>query len=179
MLSGGFQRRDECRGIGIGLCGDNLPVGPLAQQVGDLGHLDGSFVGDKERLVSVFGHAPDITYQGGNVGLMGTVVLVLAVYVLAVMRLTRLINSDVVLDKLRIAIARRYGPGSTVVYFLGCPWCVGMWLSLAGAVPAVLILAWPWWVVLPLGLACSQLVGMAAPLSADDEIEYQAVEPAP
>ncbi|MBN7317911.1 hypothetical protein PROPHIGD79-1_105 [Mycobacterium phage prophi79-1] len=112
--------------------------------------------------------------------------LVFAIYVFAVMRLTRLINADTILDAPRIAVARKARDGERsaaerrrwAVFsdFLECPWCVGMWLSLAGAVAAVLVLGWPWWAVLPVGLACSQIVGMAAPWFQDDEIEYQTVE---
>jgi hypothetical protein len=107
---------------------------------------------------------------------LGFVILVLVVYVLAVMRLTRLVNSDTVLDTPRIAIARKFGPSSTVVYFLNCPWCVGMWLSLAGAAALPPVLAWPWWSVIPVGLACSQIVGMTAPLYNDDDIDFEPVE---
>ena len=107
---------------------------------------------------------------------LGNVLLVLAIYSLAVMRITRLINDDTILDTPRIAIARAFGPGSKIVEFFGCPWCVGMWLSLAGAAPVVVILGWQWWAVLPVGLSCSQLVGMAAPLFADDDIEFERVE---
>jgi hypothetical protein len=101
--------------------------------------------------------------------------LVLGIYVLAVMRLTRLINADTILDSPRIAIARAFGPGSKIVEFFNCPWCVGFWLSLGGAFAPVAYLGWPWWAALPLGLACSQIVGMAAPLYADDEIEFEPV----
>lgn len=107
---------------------------------------------------------------------LGYVVLVLTVYVLAVMRLTRLINSDTILDAPRIWLARKFGPNSTLVYFLGCPWCVGMWLSLAGAVGTVYLLDWPWWTLVPVGLACSQIVGMTSPLYSDDEIQFEPVD---
>lgn len=107
---------------------------------------------------------------------LGFIVLVLIIYVLAVMRLTRLINSDTILDRARIALARRFGANSIAVYFFGCPWCVGMWLSIAAAAGPVIILAWPWWTLVPLGLACSQIVGMAAPLYNDDEIEFETLE---
>lgn len=100
-------------------------------------------------------------------------VIVLAIYVLAVMRLTRLINFDRVLDWFRTAVVKVFGTHSEVVVFLGCPWCVGMWLSLAGAPAATASLGWPLWSAIPVGLACSQIIGMAAPLYADDdEIEY-------
>lgn len=118
---------------------------------------------------------------------MGTTALVLIVYVLAVMRLTRLITSDTVLDRVRVGIARMARDNDrsatnrafwTVVSdFLACPWCVGFWLSVGGAVAPVLLLVWPWWTLAPLALACSQLVGMAAPLYTDDEIAFEPVLP--
>ena len=117
---------------------------------------------------------------------MGYTGLVLALYLLSVMRVVRLITADTILDYLRIAIERLarnpdYSPNrrsfwAVVGEFFGCPWCVGMWLSVGGAVVPVLLLGWPWWSVLPLGLACSQLVGMAAPLYSDDEIEFEPVQ---
>lgn len=107
---------------------------------------------------------------------LGFQLLALVIYLLSVMRLTRLVNADVILDSMRIAVARKYGPASTMVEFLACPWCVGMWFALLLAVPTVSFLGWGWWTVVPLGLACSQIVGMFAPLSSDDELEYEPVE---
>jgi hypothetical protein len=129
---------------------------------------------------------------------LGYAVLVLAIYVLAVARLTRLVNFDQITDPLRLIPARRRDVARSVAdeavahtqlerasvfrqvqhrwgevyYFLGCPWCVGMWLSLGFAYLPVWVIGWPWWVFVPIGLACSQVIGMASPLSADDiEIE--------
>ncbi|MHC9292044.1 DUF1360 domain-containing protein [Mycobacterium sp. LTG2003] len=129
---------------------------------------------------------------------LGLTVLILVVYVLAVARLTRLINYDTVLDPLRLWIARRAEtartaaeeaelnsqPTQSAIYlramarwnslaeFLECPWCVGWWVALAGAVPVVYVLGWSWWALVPVALAASYLVGLAAPLSADEmEIE--------
>jgi hypothetical protein len=107
---------------------------------------------------------------------MASITLVLVIYVLAVMRLTRLVNADTILDPFRIQVARRFGPNSTWVDFLSCPWCVGMWLSMLLAIPTVSYLGWPWWTLPFLGLACSQLVGMFAPLYNDDDLEYETVE---
>ena len=102
--------------------------------------------------------------------------LPLVIYVLAVMRLTKLVNSDVILDPMRIWVARKFGPMSTPVEFLGCPWCVSMWFALAGAIPTVYILRLDWYWIIPLGLACSQLVGMFAPLFSEDDIDFVPVE---
>ncbi|AER47657.1 DUF1360 domain-containing protein [Mycobacterium phage Dori] len=128
-----------------------------------------------------------------NLGL-GVTVLILVVYVLAVARVTRLINYDVVLDFARLWVARRAGSALTaaeeaesadqwtvgelhrnrharwnvVLEFMGCPWCVGWWVALAGAVPVVIVLEWSWWALVPVALACSYLVGLVAPLTADE-----------
>lgn len=117
---------------------------------------------------------------------MGHTVIVLVIYLLAVMRLVRLINSDTVLDPARLAVARRIvdttRPDFTrklwggVQEFTSCPWCVGMWLAVLTAPVPVVMLGWPVWSALPLGLACSQLVGMFAPLFNDDEIEFEPVQ---
>ncbi|NOR03686.1 DUF1360 domain-containing protein [Mycolicibacterium fortuitum] len=129
---------------------------------------------------------------------LGTTVLILVVYVLAVARITRLINYDTVLDWARLFVARRAGSAlaaaeeaeaadqwtvgklhrkrqarwNILLEFLGCPWCVGMWVALAAAVAVVHVLGWSWWALVPVALACSYLVGLVAPLSADElEIE--------
>ncbi len=103
-------------------------------------------------------------------------ILTLAIYVLATARLTRLVNADVILDPLRVAVARRFGSSSTLAYFLGCPWCVGLWLALLLAIPTVAILGWAWWTLIPLGLAASHLVGLLAPLASDEDIDIETVE---
>ncbi|UVT31439.1 hypothetical protein SEA_MASK_6 [Mycobacterium phage Mask] len=128
-----------------------------------------------------------------NLGL-GVTVLVLVVYVLAVARVTRLINYDVVLDFARLWIARRAAAAAAVAAeadewghetistsarkrqvrwnllaeFAVCPWCVGWWVALVGAVPVVIVLGWSWWALVPVALACSYLVGLVAPLTADE-----------
>lgn len=129
---------------------------------------------------------------------LGTTILILVVYVLAVARITRLVNYDTVLDGARLFVARRAGSAlaaaeeaeaadlwkvgevhrnrqarwNLVLEFVGCPWCVGMWVALAGAVPVVIVLGLSWWALVPVALACSYLVGLVAPLSADElEIE--------
>ncbi len=106
-----------------------------------------------------------------------TTILVLSVYVLAVARLTRLINVDIILDRLRVRVARKWGAASTPVYFLGCVWCVGMWLSLIVAIPLVGYLHWPEWTFVPLGLACSHVVGLLARLD-DEDIGIETVDSA-
>lgn len=125
--------------------------------------------------------------------------IVLSVYALAVARLTRLINSDTILDKPRLGIItrarasrmdanearalgqdvratlleRRAHRWATLNYFVQCPWCVGMWLALATAIVPVALLDWPWWTFLPVALATSHLVGVCARFADTEEIEVQ------
>lgn len=134
---------------------------------------------------------------------LGYQVCVAAVWVLAVARLTRLVNADVVFDPVRIRVARGLSaagravrecdgsvrPGlvsvlerrrarwSAVSYFLGCPWCVSMWV--AG------LTAWvPLWhagnpvaVYAGVVLAASHVVGVAAGLAdGGEDIEVVAGE---
>lgn len=122
------------------------------------------------------------------------VLLVLAIYVLAAARVTRLINADTILEPVRLWIAGRAelasvatGEADTAgqptratqyrkrtkrwvgVYdWVICPWCAGFWIALAGAAIAVpFVLAWPWWAVPPVGFACSHLIGVFARFAND------------
>ena len=129
-------------------------------------------------------------------------VFVAVVWVLAVARVTRLVNQDVVFDPVRLWVASRVrgageaaaaaevldrvGAGrvwrrgerrwSTVEYFLSCPWCVGMWVAAVSA--------WvPLWhshnvvaVYVGVVLAASHVVGVAAELLNDDDVVVEEVE---
>ena len=129
-------------------------------------------------------------------------VFVAVVWVLAVARLTRLVNQDVVFDPVRLWVASRVrGAGDaaaaaevldrvgagrvwrrgerrwlTVEYFLSCPWCVSVWV--AG------VSAWvPLWfagnavaVYVGVVLAASYVVGVAAELLNDEDVAIEEVE---
>lgn len=98
---------------------------------------------------------------------MFPIVATAVIYVLAVMRLTRLINSDTILDPLRIRVARN----ATLSYFFSCPWCVGFWLCL-GTVWAPMFFADNVGLrYAGFALAASQVVGMMSPLFNDEDIE--------
>jgi hypothetical protein len=99
-----------------------------------------------------------------------------AVYVLAAARVVRFINHDTLLDPLRIAIARIFGLNSTALEFISCAWCVSIWVGAATAWIPVVIVGLPWWWVFLVILATSHLVGVAAPLSSDEEMEIETVE---
>jgi hypothetical protein len=114
---------------------------------------------------------------------LGHTILILIIYVLAVMRVTRLINADTVLDPPRLAIARRgrdYESSpterkrwTTALYFVQCPWCVGFWLCLASAYLPVHLVGWPWWALFPVALAASHLVGVFAFAADTEEIDVE------
>lgn len=134
---------------------------------------------------------------------LGYIVLVFAIYVLSVARLTRLINFDKLATPLRMWPARRsaleYQAADELVdsgkdaawdlhtrrgdrwdlvaYLLGCPWCIGFWLCLFTAIAPVLIIGWPWWALFPVALAASHIIGLLAPLSEDEDIEIVADKP--
>jgi hypothetical protein len=125
---------------------------------------------------------------------LGHQILILSLYLLCTARVTRLINADMILDRLRLypihkmraaqdAAKESYLHGqtaagdisqgavrrwSTVNYFIACPWCVGMWVALALGYPAIRLCGWPWWSTLPVALAASHLVGVLA-FAADTE----------
>lgn len=104
----------------------------------------------------------------------GLTLLILALYLLAVMRVTRLINADTILDTPRIWLLRKFGPESTLAYFLSCPWCVSVWVAGISAPFVLWAVGLPLWVWPLLGLATSHLTGLAAQLDGDDlEIEIE------
>lgn len=94
-------------------------------------------------------------------------VALLAVYALAVARVTGLIVSDTITEPLRDQLIGWLDDRpATLGYFtaklIQCPWCTGMWLS---GVAAPLVWWWggsPWLLVPALALAFSQVTGMIA-----------------
>lgn len=130
---------------------------------------------------------------------LGEHVLVLVVYALALARMTRLVNSDKITDFLRLYPAGKArearlvadeaaAHGQTerarvfhakmarwnlVVYYVQCPWCVGLWLTLASAwVP----LFYPTNVVavyLGVALAASHLIGVMSGFAETEDIDIE------
>jgi len=130
---------------------------------------------------------------------LGHQLLVIGLYFLAMARVTRLINGDTILDPLRSIpmnkahtarntakdarsggqlttathydqVARRW---SNVLYFIECPWCVGMWICLLGAYPVTRIIGWPWWSFVILALAASHLIGVFAFAADTEEVDVE------
>lgn len=137
-----------------------------------------------------------------GVGTVLHILLVLAIYVLACARVTLLVNADRISDPVRIWVARRavlaqqvanehaHAGRETVArqverramrwdllsYLLGCPWCVGLWLALGAGIVPVRLIGWEWWAFVPLGLACSYVVGLLARLTEDEAAEVVKAE---
>lgn len=113
---------------------------------------------------------------------LGFVILVLVVYVLALMRLTRLVNADTITDPIRIAVARRArdedrsqterARWSTAEYFLACPWCVSMWLAFGTVWLPLFFSANPVVRYVAVALAVSHLVGLFARFASDEDIQF-------
>lgn len=55
--------------------------------------------------------------------------------VVAVVRLTRFVNLDVLAEPLRALVERKAGADSHLAYLLSCPWCASVWIS-AAVMPA-------------------------------------------
>lgn len=125
--------------------------------------------------------------------------LIAPIYVLAVMRVTRLINSDTVLDSLRLIPAskahraralavksrasgqsdtadiheRRASRWSTVLYFIECPWCVGMWVCFATAWLPLYFADNRVVQYIGVALAASHLIGVFAFAADTEEVEVE------
>lgn len=126
--------------------------------------------------------------------------LILTIYVLAVARVTRLINADTILDRPRAAIATKahdyqhildarratedaaktiaYWEGcarrwSTALYFVQCPWCVGMWLTLASAWAPLYFWTNPIVQYVGVALAASHLIGVFARFADTEDIGFE------
>lgn len=130
---------------------------------------------------------------------LGYAVLVLIVYALAVMRIVRLINGDTILDRLRLIPARKAGAarnafleaaahGQTaradmfktsferwnkVLYFVGCPWCVSMWVAFGSVWVPLYFHANPVARYFAIALAVSHLVGVCARFADTEEIDIE------
>lgn len=139
-----------------------------------------------------------------SLGPVLTPILTPVVYVLAVMRVTRLINFDTVLDWLRVWIGNRAAAardaaieaesnGQTIIAeghtkrltrwngvfaFLQCPWCVGFWVAVGTAWLPLYRADNPLVQYAGVALAASMIIGLAAPHSADP-LDVVDPDPAP
>jgi drug/metabolite transporter (DMT)-like permease len=93
--------------------------------------------------------------------------LVFLVLALAVARVTRLVTTDEVTLPLRTWVIRKWGEDGKAAYFIFCPWCVSIWVSMLLIPPTFLTPHEPGWVeqvwlaLLAIG-ATSHLTGLIA-----------------
>lgn len=97
-------------------------------------------------------------------------VLIAVVYVLAVMRLTRLLNFDTLLNPIRARLPR------PVIMFVICPWCVGFWVCVATAWVPIYFADHPVVVYAGVVLAASHLIGLFAPLTYQEDVEVEVID---
>lgn len=92
--------------------------------------------------------------------------LTVLVTVLAIARVTRLLTTDRILDRPRIALMERFmakaGDDSLAAYLVSCPWCISMYVGMAGAGAW-----WAWgtstaYTAVTLALAASYVTGWLA-----------------
>lgn len=91
--------------------------------------------------------------------------LILSTYLLAVMRLTRLVTRDTITEPLRIWLLKKR---PLLGYWASCPWCVGLWISAAGTGFVWWHLHWHWSILVAVALSASYVTGMVAQLDQDD-----------
>lgn len=80
---------------------------------------------------------------------------------LAAFRLWRLIGEDVILERPRNWLERRYGDrGEYWAAFVTCPWCAGAWIAIGWWLAWI---AWPHWtLVVATPFAISAVAGLIA-----------------
>jgi hypothetical protein len=95
--------------------------------------------------------------------------VLLVIYALAVARVTGLVVSDSITEGARDALLgwlddRPKTMGSAIATLITCPWCAGMWVSLAAAPLVWFFGASPFMLVPAIALAFSQVTGMISNL---------------
>ncbi|MBB3040162.1 DUF1360 domain-containing protein [Hoyosella altamirensis] len=93
---------------------------------------------------------------------MGLTLFLLAIYTLAVLRVTRLITRDKITQPLRRWVADRFDDpdrpeSSMTTYLFHCPACMSIWIAFALAPAAIALSGLTWWLLPFLALAASQL----------------------
>lgn len=96
-----------------------------------------------------------------------------AIYVLVVVRLTRVINFDVVFDPIRSALVRVFKGSPMAVYVITCTWCMSMWVALALCPFPAIVLGLNWLWAIAFALAASTIAGLLAPHTADKTLSAE------
>lgn len=98
-----------------------------------------------------------------------TILVVTVLYLLAVIRLTKLVVFDTIAEPFRALLSRRLRKGSRITYVAHCPWCISVWLAAAAAPFAILAADLSWWTMPLFVFASSHLAGLLSALVIDDE----------
>ncbi len=76
---------------------------------------------------------------------------------LAVARIVRLVAVDTITQRPRHAIQSKFE--GTLVEFITCPWCLGIWFAAAATVLTCAAATRGWWLLAALGLSIAWLAG--------------------
>lgn len=90
---------------------------------------------------------------------MATILLLLALYFVAVARVTRLLVVDKITEPFRSWLIDRYSPNgeeSMRVYMAHCTACTSVWIAFALAPAAIGLTGLSWWLVPFIALSASQ-----------------------
>lgn len=87
----------------------------------------------------------------------------IVIVMLAVARATRLFTTDRITVGLRVRVVAKFGEDSMAAYWLGCRWCLSIWV---GAPMVALYTVWPnrWTMGVFVWLAISYMVGLLSQL---------------
>jgi hypothetical protein len=112
--------------------------------------------------------------------------LTLIVYAAAAGRVTRLINSDIITDPIRVAAARRGLDNESsprerhrwlmLHELLECPWCVSMWVTFGFTWVPLYFADNPVAQYVCVALAASYVIGAASPLLERDDTAMEVVK---
>lgn len=95
-----------------------------------------------------------------------TIFGVFVLVTLACASLTRAVVSDSITLPFRRWVISKVGTESKWTTLVHCPWCVGFWVSIPGAIVwavSTLPLGW-WWLALPAVMSMRYLIGLLARL---------------
>lgn len=88
------------------------------------------------------------------------VLLMLALYVLTVARVSRLLTADKVTDWIREWLIQWRGIDSMSAYLFHCRWCMSIWVAFATAPAVVYFTHLDWWLIPLLAFPASHLTGL-------------------
>lgn len=81
--------------------------------------------------------------------------------VLLIMRVTRLIVADAILDPVRVRLLLKLGEESRIMYLLTCSWCMSVWVGAGISAAAYWYGNERWWTIMCMAGAASWFAGIA------------------